>query len=162
MYRSQNKKRYWIWNNVIKLENREVVELLKWMMITRTNQWNWIFWECYNWRMGQSKYKGIKIINFLRCYSSLFSLSYMWVYSIGWTLAIIVCGRIDYKLDSYPTWLYIHLHTMGEKRYMFAGFGWEKKIRSLGDPHILVNSSPEFEFRPRNQGSYDYDWTPFS
>jgi len=31
---------------------------------------------------------------------SFFSLSYMWVNSIAWTATIIVCGRIDYKLDS--------------------------------------------------------------
>ena len=85
----------------------------------------------------------------------------MWVNSIAWTLAIIVCGRIDYKLDSYPTWLYVHLHTMGEKRDTFAGLGWEKEIRSLDNPHIPVNSSPEFEFRPGNAASDDYDLTHF-
>ena len=51
---------------------------------------------------------------------------------------------------------------MGEKRDMFAGLGWEKEIRSLDDPHIPVNSSPEFEFRPGNRASDDYDLTPFS
>ena len=45
---------------------------------------------------------------------------------------------------------------------MFAGLGWEKEIRSLGDPHISVNSSPEFEFRPEKRGSDDYELTPFS
>ena len=51
---------------------------------------------------------------------------------------------------------------MGEKKDMFAGLGWEKKIRSLGDPNIPVNSSPEFEFRFGNRGSDDYELTPFS
>ena len=45
---------------------------------------------------------------------------------------------------------------------MFAGLGWEKEIRSLGDSHIPVNSSPEFEFRPGNRASDDYDLTLFS
>ena len=44
---------------------------------------------------------------------------------------------------------------------MFAGLGWEKEITSLGDLHILFNSSPEFEFRPENAGSDDYLLTPF-
>ena len=51
---------------------------------------------------------------------------------------------------------------MAEKRDMFAGIGWEKEIPSLGDPHILVHSSPEFEFRPRNRASDDYDMILFS
>ena len=51
---------------------------------------------------------------------------------------------------------------MGEKRDMFVGLGWEKEIRSLGDLHILVNSSPEFEFRPGNLSNDDYELTPFS
>ena len=32
---------------------------------------------------------------------------------------------------------------MGEERDMFAGLGWEKEIRSLGDPHVPFNPSPE-------------------
>ena len=44
---------------------------------------------------------------------------------------------------------------------MFVGLGWEREIRSLGDPHIPFNSSPEFEFRPGNAGSDDYELTPF-
>ena len=51
---------------------------------------------------------------------------------------------------------------MGEKRDMFAGLGWEKEIRSLDDPHIPINSSPEFEFRPGNAANDDYDLTSFS
>ena len=35
------------------------------------------------------------------------------------------------------------MHIMGEERDMFAGLGWEKGIRSLGDPHVPFNSSPE-------------------
>ena len=112
--------------------------------------------------MSQSIYKEIKIIHLLCFYSSLFYLSYMWVYSIAWTLATIVCGRIDYILESYPTSLYIHLHTMDDERDMFAGLWWEKKIRSLGDPHIPFNSLPEFEFAAGNRSSDDYELTSFS
>jgi hypothetical protein len=50
---------------------------------------------------------------------------------------------------------------MGEKRDMFAGLGWEKEIKSLGDPHIPFNSSSEFEFRHGNAGHDDYELTPF-
>ena len=50
---------------------------------------------------------------------------------------------------------------MGENRDIFVGLGWEKEIRSLGNPHIPFNSSPEFEFRPANQVSDDYELTPF-
>ena len=53
------------------------------------------------------------------------------------------------------------MHTIGQKRNTFAGLGWEKEIRSLRDPHIPVNSSPEFEFRPENGASDDYDLTQF-
>ena len=51
---------------------------------------------------------------------------------------------------------------MGDERDMFAGFGWEKEIRSLGEPHIPFNSSPKFEFAAGNQSSDDYELTPFS
>ena len=51
---------------------------------------------------------------------------------------------------------------MGDERDMFARLGWEKKIRSLGDPHIPFNPSPEFEFAIGNQGSDDYELTLFS
>ena len=67
-----------------------------------------------------------------------------------------------YILDSYPISLYIHLHTMGDERDMFAGLGWEKEIKSLADPHIPVNLSPDFSFAAGNQSSDDYDLTPFS
>jgi hypothetical protein len=50
---------------------------------------------------------------------------------------------------------------MGDERDMFAGLGWEKEIRSLGDPHILFNSSPKFEFAAGNRSSDDYEQTPF-
>ena len=111
--------------------------------------------------MSQSKYKRMKIINLLHFDSIIFSLSYMWVNSIAWTAIIIVFGRINYKLDSDPTWLYIHLHTMGDNRDMFVGLGWEKKIRSLRDPHIPFNPSPEFEFVAGNRGNDDYELTLF-
>ena len=51
---------------------------------------------------------------------------------------------------------------MGDERDMFAGLGWEKEIRSLGDPHIPFNPSPEFEFAAGNRSSDDYELTPFS
>ena len=51
---------------------------------------------------------------------------------------------------------------MGEKIDMFVGLGWEKEIRILKDPHIPVNLSPEFEFRPGDRASDDYDLTLFS
>ena len=50
---------------------------------------------------------------------------------------------------------------MGNERDMFVGLGWEKEIRSLGDPHIPFNSSPEFGFAARNRSSDDYELTPF-
>ena len=53
------------------------------------------------------------------------------------------------------------MHTMGEKRDMFAGLVWGNEIRSLGDPHIPFSSSPEFEFRPGNRAGDDYELTPF-
>jgi hypothetical protein len=51
---------------------------------------------------------------------------------------------------------------MGDERDMFAGLGWKKEIRSLADPHIPVNLSPEFSFAAGNRSSDDYDLTPFS
>ena len=50
---------------------------------------------------------------------------------------------------------------MGDDRDMFAGLGWEKEIKSLGDPHILFNPLPEFEFVVGNRGSNDYELTLF-
>ena len=154
-----SKKNPWIRNGLIKFGNREVVELLKPRMITRKNQWKWIFWDWYNWRMSQPKYKGCPT-----CFvfiPSFFSLSYMGINSIAWIATIIVCGQIDYKLDSYPTWLYIHLHTMRDERDMFVGLGWEKKIRILGDPHVLLNPPPEHDVGAVNWGSDDYELTLF-
>ena len=51
---------------------------------------------------------------------------------------------------------------MGDERDIFAGLGWEKEIRSLGDPHILFNPSPKFDFAARNRSSDDYELTLFS
>jgi hypothetical protein len=45
---------------------------------------------------------------------------------------------------------------------MFVGLGWEKEIRSLGDPHIPSNPSPKFEFAAGNRSSGDYELIPFS
>jgi hypothetical protein len=50
---------------------------------------------------------------------------------------------------------------MGDERDMFAGLRWEKEIRSLADPHIPVNLSPEFLFAAGNRSNDDYDLTPF-
>jgi hypothetical protein len=54
------------------------------------------------------------------------------------------------------------MHTMGEERDMFAGLGWEKEIRSLRDPHVLFNPSPEHDIGAGNQYSDDYELIPFS
>jgi hypothetical protein len=51
---------------------------------------------------------------------------------------------------------------MEDERDMFAGLGWEKKIKSLGDPHIPFSPPPEIEFVAGNRGSNDYELTPFS
>ena len=51
---------------------------------------------------------------------------------------------------------------MGEERDMFAGLGWEKEIRSLGDPHVPFNPSPEHDNGAGKQCSDDYELTPFS
>ena len=53
------------------------------------------------------------------------------------------------------------MHTMGEKRKMFVGLGWEKNIRSLGDPDVPFIPSPKRDIRAGNQCSVDYDLTPF-
>jgi hypothetical protein len=50
---------------------------------------------------------------------------------------------------------------MGEEIDMFTGLGWEKEIKSLGDPHILFNPSPEHDKSTRKQCSDDYELTPF-
>ena len=50
---------------------------------------------------------------------------------------------------------------MEDERDMFVGLGWEKEIRSLGNPHIPFNPSQEFEFVVGNRGSDDYELTPF-
>jgi hypothetical protein len=51
---------------------------------------------------------------------------------------------------------------MDDERDMFVGLRWEKEIRSLVDPHILVNLSSEFSFAAGNRSSDDYDLIPFS
>src|SRR6202022_2803281 len=51
---------------------------------------------------------------------------------------------------------------MGEERDMFAGLGWKKEIRSLGDPHIPFNPSPKHDNGVGKQCSDDYELTPFS
>ena len=53
------------------------------------------------------------------------------------------------------------MHTMGEERDMFVCIGWEKEIRSLGDPHVPFNSSPEYDIGVANRYSDDYKITPF-
>ena len=53
------------------------------------------------------------------------------------------------------------MHTMGEERDMFVGLGWEKETTSLGDPHVLFNSSPEHNISAGNRYSDDYELTPF-
>jgi hypothetical protein len=50
---------------------------------------------------------------------------------------------------------------MGEERDMFAGLGCEKEIRSLGDPHVIFNPSPEHDKGVGKQCSDDYVLTPF-
>ena len=53
------------------------------------------------------------------------------------------------------------MHKMGEERDMFAGLGWEKEIRGLGDPHVPFNPSPEHDIGVGNRYSDDYKLTPF-
>ena len=58
--------------------------------------------------------------------------------------------------------LYRRMHTMGEEIKMFVGLGWEKNIRSLGDPDVPFILSPECDIRAGNQCSDDYKLTSFS
>ena len=53
------------------------------------------------------------------------------------------------------------MHTMGEVKNIFADLGWEKEIKSLGDPHVSFNPSPKYDIGPGNQNSDDYKLTPF-
>ena len=55
-----------------------------------------------------------------------------------------------------------HMHTMKDERDIFVGLEWEKKIRSLGDPHVHFNSLPEHNIVAANRYSDDYELTPFS
>jgi hypothetical protein len=47
------------------------------------------------------------------------------------------------------------MHTIREDRYMFAGLGWEKEIRSLGDPCVSFNPLPVYDIGAGNQYSDD-------
>ena len=53
------------------------------------------------------------------------------------------------------------MHKMGEERDMFVGLGWEKEIRSLGNPHVPVNPLPKHDIGVGNRYSDDYELTPF-
>ena len=53
------------------------------------------------------------------------------------------------------------MNIMGKERDMFVGLGWEKEIRSLGDPHVPFNTSPEHEIGVANRYTDDYEMTPF-
>ena len=44
---------------------------------------------------------------------------------------------------------------------MFVGLGWEKEIRSLGDPHVPFNPLSEHDIGATNQYSDDYELTPY-
>ena len=57
--------------------------------------------------------------------------------------------------------MYRRMHTMGEERKLFVGLGWEKKIKSLGDPDVHFIPSSERDIRAGNQCSNDYDPTSF-
>jgi hypothetical protein len=52
--------------------------------------------------------------------------------------------------------------TMGDERDIFASLEWEKEIRSLGDPHVLFNPSPEHDKGAGKQCSDDYELILFS
>jgi hypothetical protein len=53
------------------------------------------------------------------------------------------------------------MHTLGEERDMFAGLGWKKKMKSLGDHHDPYTPSPEHDICVGNLCSDDYELTPF-
>jgi hypothetical protein len=44
---------------------------------------------------------------------------------------------------------------------MFAGLGWKKEIRSLGDLDVPYTPLPERDIRAGKQYNDDYDLTPF-
>ena len=48
------------------------------------------------------------------------------------------------------------MHTMGDERDIFAGLEWEKENRSLRDPYVHFNSSPEHDIGAANRFSNDY------
>ena len=39
---------------------------------------------------------------------------------------------------------------MGDERNMFVDLGWEEKTRSLRDPHVSFNPSPEHDIGVAN------------
>ena len=53
------------------------------------------------------------------------------------------------------------MHTMGDKRDIFAGLGWEKETRSLGDPHVPFNLLPECDIGVAKRYNNDYEMTSF-
>ena len=44
---------------------------------------------------------------------------------------------------------------MGDEIDMFVGLGWEKEIKSLGDPHVPFNPFPEHDIGVANRYSDD-------
>ena len=53
------------------------------------------------------------------------------------------------------------MHTMEEKRDTFAGVGWDKEIRNLGDPHVPFNPSPKRDIGVAKRYSDDYEENTF-
>ena len=51
---------------------------------------------------------------------------------------------------------------MGENRDTFVGLGWEKEIKSLGDPDVPFIPSSEHDIHAGKQCSNDYELSPFS
>ena len=45
---------------------------------------------------------------------------------------------------------------------MFAGLRWEKEIKSLGDHHVPINSSPKHDIGTANRYTDDYEMILFS
>ena len=62
----------------------------------------------------------------------------------------------------HPIQISRHMHSMGDKRDIFAGLTWKKEIRSLGDPHVHFNSLPKHNICVVNRYSNDYKLTSFS
>jgi hypothetical protein len=53
------------------------------------------------------------------------------------------------------------MHTMGEVRDMFAGLGWEKDIRNIGDPYVPFTPLPKYDIGVANRNNDNYKLTPF-